>query len=543
MLPDIKSTPRVLHLHIGWIILPYQPNAMQLIRSTQALLFLLPFTTLAQAPPALEWQRNLGGSGSDFANSVEQTADGGYIFCGTTFSNNGDVSGDHGQADIWVVKLDASGSLLWQRCLGGTDFDLGIAAHQLIDGSYLVVGNSSSNNGDVSGNHGEGDIWLAHLDASGALIWQRCYGGSLADAAEDLKVTPDGGYVIVGESYSTEGDLTSNAGAGDYWILKLDTEGEIEWQRSYGGNGGDGASSIALTSDGGYAVNGYTESNNGDVSGSHGSKDYWVLKLNGQGMLQWQRPCGGSNDDWGRAIAEMSNGDIMAGGYSMSQDGDVSPGIQIQDIWTVRISSTGNVIEDRSYGGSSLDFASSILDMPDDGVIICGNSQSLDGDLSGNQGGRDGWLFRTNAQGEMLWNLTMGGTQTDTWATIRRTNDGGYILAGASESSNGDLPGNNGYSDVWVVKLGLDPVSVHELQDMPLIRVYPNPSKEHIQVDLPLSMRNAYWQLHDAQGKVFGQGQVLGTSQSIAISHLAPGAYTIELETMGDRQSVVVVKE
>ncbi len=517
---------------------------MQLFRFVPALLLLLPYVAFAQSPPAVEWQRNLGGNQSDIANSVSQTTDGGYIICGTTFSNDGDVSGNHGQTDIWVVKLDAAGSIQWQRCLGGTGFDSGTSVLQRPDGGYLVVGNTSSNNGDVSGNHGSSDIWLAKLDASGALVWQRCYGGSLTDSSWDIKATPDGGYIVVGESQSSDGDLTSNAGAGDYWILKIDADGDIQWQRSYGGSSFDGASSVALTSDGGYIVNGYTSSNNGDVSGFQGGiRDYWVLKLNGQGLLQWQRPCGGSGDDWGFGIAEMSNGDIIAAGYSMSQNGDVTPGIHIQDVWRIRLSATGEVINDRSYGGSNLDFGRKILETQDGGLIYCGFSQSDDGDLPSNQGGSDGWFFRTDAQGTILWNLTMGGTLTDTWLAMQATSDGGYILVGASQSSDGDLPGNNGSSDIWVVKLGPDPLSVQEVQGEDPINVFPNPGKDIIQVELPLDMHRAQWWLHDAQGKLVGNGRANSTHLRIAVHHLAPATYTLVLETQGTRRSAVVVKE
>ncbi len=505
-------------------------------------LLLLPFPAFAQAPPAVEWQRNLGGSQSDFANSVAQTTDGGYIICGTTFSNNGDVFGNHGQADIWVVKLDALGTIQWQRCLGGTGFDFGRSVLQRTDGGYLVLGTTSSSNGDVSGNHGESDIWLAKLDASGALLWQRCYGGTLAESAWDIKITPDG-YVIVGESQSSDGDLTTNAGAGDYWILKVDEEGAIQWQRSYGGSFFDGASRVALTADGGYIVNGYTESNNGDVGGFHGFRDYWVLKLDAQGMLQWQRPCGGSGDDWGSSITEMDNGDILATGYSMSQDGDVTPGILIQDVWTIRLSAMGEVLDDRSYGGSNIDFGGNLMALNDSGLIYWGSSSSNDGDVPGNQGEVDGWVFRTDAQGDILWNLTMGGSQIDGWGALQATGDGGYILAGASQSNDGDLPGNHGSSDFWVVKLGPDPLSVHEVLHEESLRVFPNPSSDRIQVELPTSMRNAHWQLHDVHGKVVAMGRAVGTEQVFAIQQLAAGAYTLVVEAQGMRRSVVVVKE
>jgi len=506
-------------------------------------LLLLHVLAIAQTTPVMEWQRNLGGSLSDFAGSIAQTADGGYIVCGTTFSNNGDVSGNHGLEDIWVVKLDPEGNSQWQRCLGGSSTDFGKVALQMPNGGYLVVGSTSSNNGDVSGNHGSRDTWLAKLDAAGVLVWQRCYGGSLGDVPWDITSTPDGGYVVVGGAASSDGDLTTNAGAGDYWILKIDAGGEIQWQRTYGGSFFEDAYSVALTSDGGYLINGYTESNDGDVNGSFGIRDYWVLKLDGEGFLQWQRPCGGSSDDSGFAITELNDGSSMAVGRSLSQDGDVSPGIILQDIWTIRLSATGAAVEERSYGGSNLDFGRDVMETADGGMILSGATRSTDGDIPNNQGQADGWLFRTDLQGEILWNLTLGGSQSDGWVAMQATTDGGYILVGSSESNDGDLLGNNGSSDVWVVKLGADPLGVLDLQDKTSIRVYPNPSNDHIQVDLPPAMRNARWWLHDTQGKVVASGRAAGTRQQIALQHLAPGAYTLVVEAGGKRISEGLVKE
>jgi len=543
MLPVIRSLSPYLDHQIGRVTLRYQPNAMLLLRCAQALMLLLPCAIFAQAPPAVEWQRNLGGSGSDVANSVAQTPDGGYILCGTTESNNGDVSGFQGVQDIWVVKLDASGNIQWERSLGGSSNDFGEQALPLADGGFLVIGGTRSNNGNVSGNHGMYDAWLAKLDANGNLIWQRCYGGAMNDWARSAKATLDGGFLIAGASSSSDGDVTSNAGFMDYWILKVDALGAILWQRSFGGSMSEDAFAIALTNDGGCVVLGSSSSSDGDVSGSHGSLDQWIIKLDENGDLEWQRPSGGSGTEFGFAIAVLSDETILAVGGSDSQDGDVTTAYGDYDLWAIQLTPLGAALEDRSYGGSGSDIGREVLQIGDNGLVYCGSSTSNNGDLESNQGALDGWLFRTNGQGDIVWNLSLGGSLNDSFEAMQATSDGGYILVGASESNNGDLPGNNGSSDVWVVKLGADPLSVAELSDMAAIRVFPNPSKDHIQVQLPLSMRNAQWQLHDAQGRVVVKGREPGTSLSIDLQHLASGAYTLVVEARGERQSVVVVKE
>lgn len=514
-----------------------------LFRNAPALLLLLPLCVFAQAPPAVQWQRNLGGSASDFANSIAQTADGGYIVCGTTLSNDGDVSGNHGMEDIWAVKLDAVGDIEWQRCLGGPQSDVGRYALAMSDGGFAILGSTRSNSGDVSGNHGMADFWLAKLDFSGNLVWQHCYGGSLNDVPFSMRSTPDGGFIMVGESRSSDGDLTSNNGSWDVWILKVNMDGDIQWQQSYGGSFGDTAFDIALTLDGGYILNGYTSSNDGDVTGSLGGEDYWVLKLDANGEILWQRPSGGSGSDFGFSVVEFNDGSIIAFGESTSSNGDVSDPFGLEDFWMIRFTPTGVVLGDRSYGGSNRDRGRSLHLTGDGGAILCGSTESNDGDIPNNQGSSDGWIFRTDEQGQIIWNKTMGGTQADSWVDLRATTDGGYVVAGTSNSSDGDLPGNHGDNDIWVVKLGPDPLSVQEVQHEDPIRVFPNPSKEHIQVELPERLRNALWQLHDAQGKVVASGRANGTNQHIAAQHLAAGAYTLVVEAQGVRRSVVLMKE
>ena len=169
------------------------------------------------------WQRCLGGSDFDIAYSIQQTTDGGYIFAGGTNSNNGDVSGYHGgDGDIWVVKLDSAGNKLWQRCLGGSGIELWLSSvEQTSDGGYVVIGTTGSNDGNVSGNKGLWDVWVVKLNSTGSLVWQKCLGGTSVDYGFSIQQTFDGGYVLAGLTASNDGDVSGNHGGIDIWVAKL----------------------------------------------------------------------------------------------------------------------------------------------------------------------------------------------------------------------------------------------------------------------------------------------------------------------------------
>jgi len=188
-----------------------------------AIISLFLFSNAQTTPPTIQWQNSLGGTGDDYAFSIQQTNNSGYIVSGCSISNDGDVTGSHGNNDYWVVKLDLSGNIQWQKSLGGTGDDNAFSIQQTNDGSYIVAGNSSSNDGDVTGNHGYPDYWVVKLDSSGNLQWQKSLGGSLYDLATSIQQTNDGGYIVSGFSQSNDGDVTGHHGNScpDAWVVKL----------------------------------------------------------------------------------------------------------------------------------------------------------------------------------------------------------------------------------------------------------------------------------------------------------------------------------
>ncbi|AYN01604.1 T9SS type A sorting domain-containing protein [Chryseobacterium sp. 3008163] len=236
-------------------------------------------------------EKNLGGTGDDRASSIVQTSDGGYVVAGYAENNNGDVTGNHGGKDYWILKLNTDGGVIfWKKSLGGSHQDLAYSIKQTSDGGYIVAGSAFSNDGDVTGNHGGTDAWIVKLNSDGNIQWQKALGGTKVDEASSIIQTADGGYLAVGNTTSNDGQVIgyhspSNTGPGeaplsyDYWAVKLSATGSILWQKCLGGSGSDEASSVIQTTDGGYVIAGSSNSNNGDVSGNHGDYDIWVVKL------------------------------------------------------------------------------------------------------------------------------------------------------------------------------------------------------------------------------------------------------------------------
>ncbi len=482
--------------------------------------------TNAQAPD-IEWQKSLGGSNWDQANSIQQTADGGYIVAGYSYSNNGDVTGNHGDVDYWIVKLDNTGNIQWQKSLGGSDGDAAYSIQQTIDGGYIVAGETFSNDGDVTGNHEVGalDYWIVKLDSSGDIDWQKSLGGSEWDIAYSIQQTTDGGYIVAGETLSNDGDVTENHGEYDSWIVKLDNSGNIQWQKSLGGSGGDGAYSIQQTTDGGYILAGSSNSNDGDVTDNHGSADYWVVKLNSTGDMQWQKSLGGSGGDGAYSIQQTNDGGYIVAGSSNSNDGDVTGNHGSADYWVVKLDNTGDIQWQKSLGGSGVDIAYSVQQTTNGGYIVAGHSKSNDGDVTGNHGAGDYWIVKLDSNGNILWQKSMGGSSADYARSIQQTTDGGYIVAGFTWSNDGDVTGNHGSHDYWIVKLSPDNLSTNEFNIGDNLTIYPNPVKDILTIEGITP--NTPLIITDLSGKTILSTTVKSNKEIIDVSSLPAGVYFI----------------
>ena len=429
-------------------------NLMYLFVLT-GLLFCIPHLLTAQimTAPAIQWQKSFGGSGFEGINSIDQTADGGYILMGTASTNNGDVSGGHGLDDIWVVKTDAMGTLLWQRMLGGSSYEDGGSVISTSDGGCIIVGETRSNDGDVSNNYGAYDVWVVKLNSNGTIEWEKSLGGSGPDSGYGIRELADGGYVLLGITSSTNGMISDPKGSTDSWLVKLDDSGELVWEKTLGGSLSDALRSIANTSDGGFILAGNTSSTDGDVSGNHGGGDVWVVKVDSVGNIQWQNCFGGSLQDVAEVVAPAAGGGYFIGAYTNSFDGDVTNGRGGNDFWLIKTDDAGNLLWQRPAGTTNHEYARGMAVTSDGGAILAGGVGLADGDVSQVYGGIDAWLVRFSSTGDLLWEKNMGSTGDDALAAVIQTADGGFLVGGNAGAANRDVTEHFGSRDFWAVKL------------------------------------------------------------------------------------------
>jgi|GEM_PF-559451 len=389
--------------------------------------------------PAITWQRSLGSFYGDYAWSIYPTADGGYITAGYTEKNGGDVMGYHGNTsinDLWVVKLDKDGAIEWQKCLGGTYMETGGYVRVTPDGGYIVAGSSASVDCGFTGNHGGLDYWLVKLKANGDQEWQKTYGGSKNEYCYGVDLTPDGGYVLGGHSESNNGDVTGNHGNRDYWVVKTDVNGDLQWQKSLGGSGDDEGLSICAAVGGGYFLTGNTSSPDGNITGYHGSRDAWTVKLDAGGNLVWQKSLGGSQFDGGWSVKGTPDGGCVLAGYTGSYDGDVSGNHGDLDFWVVKLTNTGGMQWQNCYGGPLNETAYGMQLTDDGGYVVAGSAESSSGQLSCNAGLTDAWVIKVNSNGGLVWQKSMGGNYYEEAHDVQPTSDGGFIVAAITCSKN-----------------------------------------------------------------------------------------------------------
>ncbi len=414
----------------------------------------------------IEWEKTIGGSGTDELFSLKQTSDGGYILGGFSTSN---ISGDktensHGDNDYWIVKTDSTGNIQWQNTIGGTGIDYLYSIAQTTDNGFILGGWSDS---DISGDKtespfGYADYWIIKTDSLGVIQWQNSIGGSVGEALNSIQQTTDGGYILGGRSSSfISGDKTENSqGDYDYWIVKTNSLGNIQWQNTIGGNKRDYLHSVQQTFDGGYILGGYSNSNiSGDKTENSTSHDYWIVKTDSIGNIQWQNTIGGNNVDELQSIQQTADSGYILGGWSYSSiSGDKSEDCRgYQDYWIVKTDSMGVIEWQRTLGGNISEMLYSVKQTSDGGYIAGGLATSfISGDKTEyTQGGVDVWVIKLDETGSIQWQNTIGGSDNDWIRPISQTMDGGYIMGGSSQSSiSGDKTENcvGGY-DYWIIKL------------------------------------------------------------------------------------------
>jgi len=488
----------------------------------QITIVLLSVFSYGQTPPEIQWSSVFGGTYDDIAYDFEITPDGGYIIAGYTKSKD-TLEGYLVSYDAWIIKTDNYGLLEWEKNYGGSSSDRAYCIKTTSDGGFIFAGESCSFDGDVTGNHGNSDCWIVKLDKFGIIEWQKCFGGSSFDGAKDILQTVDGGYIVLAQSLSNDGDLTVNYGEWDIWVLKLNGFGQIEWQKNFGGDKSDLPNCIEHTSDGGFIIAGYTNSMEGDIVTNNGSRDYLVIKLTSDGTIENQRAFGGSRYDVAYSIIQTSDNGYAVAGSTASNDGNVSNNYGFSDYWILKLNEDFEIEWEKSFGGSLEEYSGNIIENPNGGYMVVGGSSSFNGDIANNHGLADIWLISIDTDGNLLWQNCYGGTNYDSGMKLQATIDRDVVIAGYTNSDDGDVSTNYGINDVWLFELS-NPFSVVNNENS-MFGISPNPASDKLYISGLVAIHKV---------NVYGiNGQIvslpIASDNSIDVSGLSSGMYVIEI--------------
>ncbi len=477
--------------------------------------------------PCLNKQTTLGGSGDDYASKLIPTSDGGFIVAGGTNSQDGDfrVPAANGE-DAFIAKYNKQRQLEWTKTFGGTGDDLFNDIVHTFDGGYLAAGYSSSADGDVTGNHGGYDVWIVKLTATGKMEWQKNYGGSGDDYANGVIQTFYGSYAIGAVTTSNDGDVSGNHGDYDAWIVQLGPKGNLLSQHCYGGSGADDAYAIT-NSEEGLLFDGGTYSNDGDVTNNHGDQDAWVVKINLSGKIIWQKTVGGSNYDEpsSYAIAKATDGNIVIDGFSFSTDGDINGKDTLVSFLTKINPSTGNIIWSKSYAKPGERGGFGIFATRDGGVVEVGAVGVI-----GVPSTFDALVSKFDADGNEEWYKVLGGSDYDAGITNGYESlDGSLHILCSTSSTDGDIKKSDGGVDTWLIKLGRCGEEEKEDEAKPgaiasdiksntaALSVYPNPASNSATISFGLSQsQKVTLTIYDMDGRLI---------KTLADAQMQPGTH------------------
>jgi hypothetical protein len=405
--------------------------------------FLLTLIIISQPPT--QWWQFYGGTGDEWGRSVQQTSDGGYIIAGRTESYGA------GSFDIWLIKTDTMGYMVWDKTFGETGPEWGESVQQTIDGGYIIAGFKA----------GTGyDDWLIKTDSLGNMVWDKTFGGAGADFLCAAHQTSDGGYIAAG--------WTNSFGAGGYddWLIKTDSLGNKIWDRTFGGAEDDEARDVQETTDGGYIITGYT------ASIVPGADVIWLIKTDSIGNLVWDTTFYNSPYDYSYGVQETSDKGYIICGFTWTA--------YRWDWWIIKTDSLGNLDWDKTFGEEWDDYAYDVIETSDSGYVIAGCKDFYLG------AGGDGWLIKVDYRGDLIWDKTFGGLFTEKLSSVQQTSDNGYIIAGTYNDITY-------YDQAWLIKLASETGIEEESQILNLkseilrLVIYPNPFKQITEIRLQMT--------------------------------------------------------
>jgi hypothetical protein len=514
--------------------------------------FFIAFGITGWCQPDVSWAFSLGGTNTDWASEIMASSSGSILVLGRSSSDDFDFENSLGESDAIITKMDDLGNIQWLKHFGGSGEDSVRDIQETPDGGFIVVGESSSSDGDLSSNQGNYDFWVFKLDANGLVEWSVSYGGSSDDKARAVCVTADQGFIVVGDSRSDDGDVSGNYGADDVWVIKLDATGNLIWEMHYGGSGGEYAAGIIQITGGEYIVLSGTESDDFDVSENYSlqanddenddGEDCWVLKLDAIGQIIWEQNFGGSGEESPEELVKIDDQKYLICGRTSSQDIDITDPNGSNDGWVMQINDQAELVWSNALGGSESDWINGITLDPAGGYIFAGSSKSGDGEVAQNYGGHDAWLGKLSVEGELLWEKNFGGTNDERARSIDLLENGQILFAGHSLSSDIDVETNSGGGDMWVVCL--DSMTSQNLSPLSVsidVAVSPNPAQDYLRISTDDLQAPIPIQIFNSNGQCVKEFLLQDYSKTFDISEFKSGTYVIKSTAGKQTTSQIIV--
>ena len=484
-------------------------------------------------------QNLFGGTEADKATCISPY---GIYVAGHSKSSDGDFQTNHGNYDCFIKKFSDYGQ--WQLSFGGSDADYIYA----ISG-FVVVGASKSNDYDITGNHGNFDYLVVKFDDFGQIVWQKSFGGSDVDKATAVFVEQNGNIWVLGYSKSTDGDITPNANHGGYdiWLIKLDSNGNLLWQKNYGGSNDDKSTDIFPYYPNKFFISGYSKSSDGDLTQNHGNYDYWLFQIDTNGNIIWQKSYGGSGIDKNPHFFKDDDGyEFSVAGSSNSNDGDIANPKGNFDIWEFGFNeNTGAMGAQNNLGGTGADFCTGAIGNPTVArstlypsfAYLCGYSNSNDMDFPVNNGNYDAWIIGIDGHNA----VHIGGSDIDEILAVSKYSFNPFYFVGTSKSNDGDFSNNQGNFDAWYFPIGLP--TFNDVEEYQIdINTYPNPVTGFLNIKSEQILKISVF---DMVGKQIYNIQTpdIPDDLQLNVSGLKTGQYVLKVKTVKGEGSRVFSKK
>lgn len=504
------------------------------------------FTGFGQVPPIV-WQSTFGNTGNEVLHSIAATADGNFMVMGIADVNGDEVDCDlKGQHDVWIFKMTPTGSIIWQKCFGGSKEEAN-PYNKIIatsDGGSMFISESWSKDFDATGHHKYSDVLTIKLDANGNVEWKKSFGGKFYDVPRNLLELPGKRYVIVSRSTSSDGDVPPNMDPVkfDAWVFIVNQMGAIICNNVYGGTGDDDLYKVLQDNEGNLVLFGQTNSIDGDLEGQivEGT-DAWLLKIDTTGNVLSSKVYGQSNNEAWRDALPAPNGGYFA--FGITED----PGVLVDkgsyhgddDLWAVKLDGNYNMQWQGVYGGSERETMMQAVAAPgNSGFYLAGGTYSVDGDVvKPSSNGNDEYVVKISPNGTLLWSFTHGGTEKDYANAITATG----LVAGVAYSTDGDVIGGAGNGDGWIYKFKDKKTTLNQKQyEYPegyngkvVLQILPNPARDLVAIDF--GGINGIFEivLLDVTGKIKMQKTIILSGskrhESIDVSAFDDGFYILQV--------------